>query len=76
MNANELERFLRQENIYCDCYEENGAFTIELEGDWKHDHWRMRHILEEEGYNVIRTYCADNGEDFYFAKYFVRKMSY
>lgn len=74
MNANEMERFLRQNNLYCDCYDKSERLiSIEIEGDWKHEHLRLKWILEEKGYECIKVYEEPSDDDCYFARYCVYK---
>lgn len=71
MKADKIEQILREEQLWCDCYEMDGKIYMEIDGDWKHEHLRAKLILADYGYNVIEVYHEESECDWYEARYIV-----
>ncbi len=65
-----VDSFLRENKIYADVYH-NDKFpsctvTVFIEGDWKHDHLRVKYLLSTIGYNEIREDTIGNTDSDYY----------
>ena len=74
--ATDLYELLKQYKLSVDCIEpcETGVrISISWGGDWKHDHWRLRYILAENGYDYAGDVITEeDGSDCYSADHYIR----
>ena len=79
IDMREIERkagkMLSEEHIWVDeiyQYEELPVLVVEVDGDWKHDHLRCQHLMEEKlGANFLKKEVTrDDGSDSYGAKHY------
>jgi hypothetical protein len=73
MTPKEIERYLYENELYPDgvyeCVEYEDSVNIEIiDGDWKHDHGRCRHLMAKAGYIHQETIIIEeDGSDSYSA---------
>ena len=74
--AEKVYEFLKDNDIWVDIYDykpDSGEFSLEINGDWKHDHLRAEWLIEEElkevdGFRIEKmgSYpLEDSGDDSY-----------
>ena len=80
--ATEVNKYLQDNEIHPeDVFETSNGFTVEIEGDWKHDHMKTDMLLNSyfNDNNIIATIdivpIDDDGSDFYTADHVVRVLS-
>lgn len=75
----EVENLLK--GYWAEVYQDNSKYPscvlcVEVDGDWKHDHLAVKHILTENGYNQIREeVIGDSDSDSYRSIHLVMKAS-
>ena len=52
--------------IYQDPRYPSCAISVEVEGDWKHDHLAVLNILKEYGYNEVKEELISNCDSDYY----------
>lgn len=69
MDIMELNKYLREHQLFVDIQEDEGRFAILIEwGDWKHDHMYCDHLMKEIGYICIEEEITEeDGSDCYSA---------
>ena len=70
-----VTKMLEENGVYADVYTWGGFIAVEINwGDWKHEHWRAKWLMEEAGYTQIKEVeTEENGTDCYSAiHYFFR----
>ena len=65
----EIEKMLRENNIWADVYEELSMIAVEINwGDWKHEHLAAKWLMKELGYEQeFERVTEENGSDTYSA---------
>ncbi len=58
---------------YWETWEENGEISIDIEGDWKHDHLFCDHLMGSIGYVKVSEDVQESDEDFYESCHIYRK---
>lgn len=74
----EVENILK--GMWCDVYQDpkypSCTISIKIDGDWKHDHLRAKHLLSQHGYNqVCENVIGNSDSDFYTSVHVVMKQS-
>ena len=71
MEIKELHKRLQAKNLYVEIHENSdNTITIEISGDWKHDHLYLDNLMAHWGYfKVKETELETNGSDFYVSEH-------
>lgn len=64
-----VEQILRENDIWADVYEELSMIAVEIHwGDWKHEHWKAKWLMQEAGFQqIFERETEENGTDCYSA---------
>ena len=66
----QIENLLKENNLYFDVYQKDcypsSTVTVFVEGDWKHDHLYVKHLLSTIGFNeVCEETIGSTDSDYY-----------
>ncbi len=65
-----IDKLLKDNGIYADVYHNNKfpscTVTVFVEGDWKHDHLFVKHLLSTIGYSEVREDIVGNSDDDFY----------
>lgn len=72
MNTQEIQKYLQDNEIYAEVWEQNDQIVVSIEwGDWKHDHLFCVHLMGKAGYNhVWERVTEEDCSDTYSAEHF------
>lgn len=67
-----IRKVLEENNLHfspmTDIYVGLRVVSIEvIDGDWKHDHWALDRVLNENGYKCIKEITIGESEDDYYS---------
>ena len=66
----EIESLLHKNGLYPDVYQKDCypscTVTIFVEGDWKHDHLYVKHLLSTIGFNEVREDVIGSTDSDYY----------
>lgn len=72
-----ISHYFEQEEFKVDeLWVEDGQVNIDIKyGDWKHDHWRCKHLMEKFGYTQEAEVTTESdGTDTYSAHHTYKKL--
>ena len=63
-----ISKLLEENKFHADVYVNNQALCVEIEnGDWKHDHIRLKHFMKDQGYMLLSSTEQPSNDDCYSA---------
>ena len=66
----QIESLLKKNNLYFDVYQKDCypscTVTVFVEGDWKHDHLYVKHLLSTIGFNEVREDIVGSTDSDYY----------
>ena len=66
----QIESLLKKNNLYFDVYQkdcyQSCTVTVFVEGDWKHDHLYVKHLLSTIGFNEVREDIVGSSDSDYY----------
>ena len=68
-----VKNIFKKNKLYYDWWAETDTMIqiVVNDGDWKHDHLRLRKIMKDNGFDYLGRYITDesNGDDTFSAQY-------
>ena len=76
----EVENILNGSSIWYEVYQNprypSCTISVEIDGDWRHDHLRAMQMLSQEGYNEVReNVLGSQDSDVYKSEHVIMKQS-
>ncbi len=63
-----ISKLLEENKFHADVYVNNQALCVEIKnGDWKHDHIRLKNFMKEQGYMLLSSVEQPSNDDCFSA---------